>query len=145
MKIAIATENSYVATEPTCIPGWEKTYGFKLSEDQVVIGVSDPQSMVAKGTDGILAANCYTTGGTIEALGLYVIEDPEYVSPIYSPAAVCTKEFLDDYPEIQDILTPVYEAIDETIIRDMNKRLSTDGENAADIVSQFLKENGFVK
>lgn len=101
--------------------------------------------MVAKGTDGILAANCYTTGGTIEALGLYVIEDPEYVSPIYSPAAVCTKEFLDEYPEIQDILTPVYEAIDETIIRDMNKRLSTDGENAADIVSQFLKENGFVK
>ena len=58
---------------------------------------------------------------------------------------VCTKEFLDEYPEIQDILTPVYEAIDETIIRDMNKRLSTDGENAADIVSQFLKENGFVK
>lgn len=145
MKIAIATENSYVATEPTCIPGWEETYGFKLSDDQIVIGVSDPQSMAAKGTDGIIASNCYTTGGTLEALGLYVIEDPEYVSPIYSPAAVCTKEFLDEYPEIQEILTPVYEAIDDTIIRDMNKRLSTDGENASDIVSQFLKENGFVK
>lgn len=145
MKIAIATENSYVATEPTCIPGWEETYGFKLSEDQVVVGVSNPQTMVANGTDGIIASNCYTTGGTLEALDLQVIEDPEYVSPIYSPAAVCTEEFLDEYPEIQEILNPVYEAIDETIIRDMNKRLSTDGENAADIVSEFLKENGFVK
>lgn len=145
MKIAIATENSYVATEPTCIPGWEETYGFKLSEDQVVVGVSNPQTMVANGTDGIIASNCYTTGGTLEALDLQVIEDPEYVSPIYSPAAVCTEEFLDEYPEIQEILKPVYEAIDETIIRDMNKRLSTDGENAADIVSEFLKENGFVK
>lgn len=145
MKIAIATENSYVATEPTCIPGWEETYGFKLSEDQVVVGVSNPQTMVSNGTDGIIASNCYTTGGTLEALDLYVIEDPEFVSPIYSPAAVCTEEFLEEYPEIQEILTPVYEAIDETIIRDMNKRLSTDGENAADIVSEFLKENGFVK
>lgn len=145
MKIAIATENSYVATEPTCIPGWEETYGFKLSEDQVVVGVSNPQTMVSNGTDGIIASNCYTTGGTLEALDLYVIEDPEFVSPIYSPAAVCTEEFLEEYPEIQDIFTPVYEAIDETIIRDMNKRLSTDGENAADIVSEFLKENGFVK
>ena len=145
MKIAIATENSYVATEPTCIPGWEETYGFKLSEDQVVVGVSNPQTMVSNGTDGIIASNCYTTGGTLEALDLYVIEDPEFVSPIYSPAAVCTEEFLEEYPEIQEILTPVFEAIDETIIRDMNKRLSTDGENAADIVSEFLKENGFVK
>lgn len=145
MKIAIATENSYVATSPTCIPGWEETYGFKLTEDQVVVGVSDPQTMASKGTDGVIAANCYTTGGTLEALDLYVIEDPEYVSPIYSPAAVCTEEFAEKYPEVQGILEPVYAAIDEDIIRDMNKRLSTDGENAADIIAEFLQEKGFVK
>ena len=145
MKIAIATENSYVATEPICLPGWEEKYGFKLNDDQVVVGVSDPQTMVANGTDGFIAANCYTTGGTLEALGLYVIEDPEFVSPIYSPAVVCRKELLDKYPELQDILTPLYEAIDETTIRDMNKRFSTDGESAADIASKFLKEKGFVK
>lgn len=145
MKIAIATENSYVATAPTCIPGWEKTYGFKLKEDQVIVGTSDPQTMVAKGTDGIIASNCYTTGGALEALDLYVIKDPKYVSPIYSPSAVCTDEILKKYPEIKEILTPVFNAIDENTIRDMNKRLTADGENAADIASKFLKEKGFVK
>ncbi|WP_432792378.1 glycine betaine ABC transporter substrate-binding protein [Peptacetobacter hiranonis] len=145
MKIAIATENSYAATAPTCIPGLEKTYGFKLSEDQVVVGVSDPQSMVAKGTDGVMASHCYTTGGALEALGLYVIEDPEYVSPIYSPAAVSTKEFAEKYPEVQEIFTEVFQSIDEDKIRDMNKRLSTDGESAADIAKDFLQTNGFIK
>lgn len=145
MKLAVATENSYFVTEPICLPGWEEKYGFKLNENQVVVGVSDPQTMVANGTDGVIASNCYTTGGTLEALDLYVIEDPEYVSPIYSPSAVCTEDFLKEYPEIQEILTPMYEAIDEDTIRDMNKRLSTDGESAADIASGFLKEKGFIK
>lgn len=144
MKIAIATENSYVATAPTCIPGWEKEYGFKLKKDQVIVGTSDPQTMVSKGTDGIIASNCYTTGGVLEALDLYVIKDPKYVSPIYSPAAVATDEFIKKYPEVKEILTPVFRAIDEDTIRDMNKRLSTDGESAANIASEFLKEKGFI-
>lgn len=144
MKIAIATENSYVATSPTCIPGWEETYGFKLKDNQMVVGVSDPQTMVANGTDGILAANCYTTGGTLDALDLYVIEDPEYVSPIYSPAALCTEEFNEQYPEVQTIMKSLYEKIDEDTIREMNKRLSTDGESAADIAAEFLQEQNLV-
>ena len=78
-------------------------------------------------------------------MDLYVIEDPEYVSPIYSPSAVCTEEFIEQYPEVEEIMTSMFEAIDEDIIRDMNKRLSTDGESAADIASEFLQENGFVK
>ena len=144
-KLAIATENSYVATSPTCIPGWEEKYGFKLSEDQIVVGVSDPQTMVSKGSDDFTATSCYTTGGTLDALDLYVIEDTETVSPVYSPAAVATEEILNKYPELQKILEPVYSAIDEDIIRDMNKRLSTDGENVTDIVSEFLQENNLIK
>lgn len=145
MKLAIATENSYAATAPTCVPGWEEAYGFKLSDDQLVVGVSEPQVMVANGTDGIIAAHCYTTGGVLDALGLYVLEDPKLVAPVYSPALLAREEIAEKYPEIQEIMEPVFAAIDEDIIRDMNKRLSTDGEPAADIAAEFLQENGFVK
>lgn len=145
MKIAIATEYSYVATAPTCIPGWEEAYGFKLSEDQMVIGVSEPQNMVSQGADGLLACNCYTTGGALEALGLYVIEDPEFVSPVYSPAPVVREEVIETYPELTEILKPVFDAIDADTIRDMNKRLQVDGENPADIAIQLLQDKGLVK
>jgi osmoprotectant transport system substrate-binding protein len=143
-KLAIATEYSYVATAETCLPGWEETYGFELSDDQLVIGVSEPQNMVANETDGITASNCYTTGGALDTLGLYVIEDPEFVSPIYSPAAVAREEVVEKYPELQEILEPVFAAIDDDTIRDMNKRLEADGESAADIATQFLQDNDFI-
>lgn len=141
-KVAIATENSYAATDPTCIPGWEEVYGFELTDDQMVVGVSDPQSLVANNTDGINAAHCYTTEGTLEALGLYVIEDPEYVSPIYSPAAICTAEILETYPELEEIFNYAFEQMTEDKIRELNKREAVDGESPADLAAEFLAEIG---
>lgn len=144
MKVAIATEYSYVATAETCIPGWEKAYGFKLSEDQMIVGVSDPQTMLSNGTDGIMACNCYTTGGAIEALGLYVIKDPEFVSPVYSPGPIVREEIAEEYPELQEILAPVFEAVDEDTIRHMNKRIQVDGENPADLAAEFIADQGLI-
>lgn len=144
MKVAIATEYSYVATAETCIPGWEKAYGFKLSEDQMIVGVSDPQTMLSNGTDGIMACNCYTTGGAIEALGLYVIKDPEFVSPVYSPGPIVREEIAEEYPELQEILAPAFEAVDEDTIRHMNKRIQVDGENPADLAAEFIADQGLI-
>lgn len=144
MKVAIATEYSYVATAETCIPGWEKAYGFKLSEDQMIVGVSDPQTMLSNGTDGIMACNCYTTGGAIEALGLYVIKDPEFVSPVYSPGPIVREEIAEKYPELQEILAPAFETVDEDTIRHMNKRLQVDGENPADLAAEFIADQGLI-
>lgn len=145
MKIAIATEYSYVATSPTCIPGWEEKYGFKLSDDQLIVGVSEPQNMVSQGTDGILACNCYTTGGALDALGLYVIEDPENVSPVYSPALLARKEVSEKYPQLKEVMEPMFKAIDADKIREMNKKLQVDGENPADIAAEFLQSEGLIK
>ncbi len=145
MKIAIATEYSYVATSPTCIPGWEEKYGFKLSDDQLIVGVSEPQNMVSQGTDGILACNCYTTGGALDALGLYVIEDPKNVSPVYSPALLARKEVSEKYPELKEVMEPMFKAVDADKIREMNKKLQVDGENPADIAAEFLQSEGLIK
>lgn len=145
MKIAIATEYSYVATSPTCIPGWEEKYGFKLSDNQLIVGVSEPQNMVSQGTDGILACNCYTTGGALDALGLYVIEDPKNVSPVYSPALLARKEVSEKYPELKEVMEPMFKAVDADKIREMNKKLQVDGENPADIAAEFLQSEGLIK
>ncbi len=75
---------------------------------------------------------------TLEALGLYVIEDPEFVSPVYSPAPVVREEVIETYPELTEILKPVFDAIDADTIRDMNKRLQ-------DIATQLLQDKGLVK
>ena len=144
MKLAIAGEDSYVVTTPTCLPGWENTYGFKLSDDQVVVGVNDPKSMVANNTDGILACHTYSTAGALDALDLVVLEDTKFVSPIYSPAPIASKEILEKYPELQTMFNSIFDSLNaETMIK-LNEKLSVEGINESDIATDYLKEAGIL-
>lgn len=143
-KLALDPDYGYYLTAPTCLPGWEETYGFKLSEDQIVNGVADPASKVADGTDGITASNSNGTNGILNALDLVNIEDPEIVAPVYSPAPVATAEVLEKYPELAEILAPAFENMTLEKILEYNKRLATDGEAAADIAKEYLEETGMI-
>ncbi len=145
MKLAIAGEDSYAATAPTCLPGWEKAYGFKLSDKQVVVGVNDPKTMVANNTDGILACHTYTTAGTLEALDLVVIEDPKMVAPVYSPAPIALPDLLEKYPEIEGLMKQIFESLDAQKMMHMNKQLSVDGKSETDIAREYLKSSGILK
>lgn len=145
MKLAILGDNSYVTTAPTCLPGWEETYGFKLNPDQVIVGVQDAQTMAAQHIDGVVAAHVYTTYGSIEALNLVVIEDTKHVSPIYSPAPIIAKDFLDKHPDIAGILEPTFKSIDSQKMMDLNAKLSVDGISEKELAKQYLQENGFLK
>ena len=143
-KLALDPDYSYYLTTDTCLPGWEKTYGFELSDDQIVSGVTDPQSKVAEGTDGITACNSNGTSGLLDSLDLVNIEDPEVVAPIYSPAPVATDEILEKYPELEEILAPVFENMTEEKMCEYNKRYATDGESAADLAKEYLEDNDLI-
>ena len=145
MKLAILGDNSYVTSTPTCLPGWEETYKFKLKPEQVVVGVQDAQTMAAENIDGVVAAHVYTTYGSIEALNLVVIEDTEHVSPIYSPAPIVSKAYLDKHPDIAEILEPAFKSIDATTMIDLNAKLSVEGVSEKDLAKQYLQEKGFLK
>lgn len=144
MKLAIAGEDSYVVNTPTCLPGWEQTYGFELSDNQVVVGVNDPKSMVAKNVDGILACHTYSTAGSLGGLDLVVLEDTKFVSPIYSPAPIASKEILEKYPELETIFKPIFDSLNaETMIK-LNEKLSVEGISESDIAAEYLKEAGIL-
>lgn len=141
VKIAIEGADSYVTTSPTCLPGWQEAYGFELNDSQLVIGVTDAKSMVADGTDGVNAAHTYTTAGALDALGLVVLEDTKVISPVYSPAPIASSELIEKYPELTDLLKPIFDAIDEGTIRALNTKLSVDGISESEIAKEFLTEN----
>ncbi len=145
MKLAIEGDNSYVVTAPTCLPGWEKAYGFHLNEDQILVGPSDVKTMLAEGTDGVNACHTYTSSGAIEALDLYILKDPKVVSPVYSPSPIATKELLEKYPEVEELIRPIFENLDEETAVHLNKMLTMDGISETKIAEDFLKEKGLIK
>ena len=145
MKLAIEGDNSYVVTAPTCLPGWEETYGFHLNENQLLVGPSDVKTMLAEGTDGVTACHTYTSSGAIEALDLYILQDPKVVSPVYSPSPIATKEFMEKYPEVEALIRPIFENLDEETAVHLNKMLTMDGISETKIAEDFLKEKGLIK
>ncbi|MGB4593860.1 MAG: glycine betaine ABC transporter substrate-binding protein [Coriobacteriia bacterium] len=131
------------------LAGFEKAYGFKLTEDQL-IGLShgvtaEMLSALANGTDGVNFSLAYGTDGQLDDLGLVILEDTKGVPPVYEPAPVIRTETLDAYPEIADILKPLFESFDLATLQDLNRRVALGGEDAKAVAEEYLTQNGFLK
>lgn len=134
---------------PDAMPAFEAAYGFTLSPAQkVALATGDTavtEKAAAEGTDGANAAMAYGTDGTIAALGLVVLEDPLGVQPIYQPAPIFRGEIIETYPEIPELLNPVFAMLDLETLQGLNAQVAIDGLDAAAVTQQWLAEQGFVE
>lgn len=134
---------------PDALPAFEATYGFNVSGDQLVIlaGGNTTQTVTAaaNGTDGVNAAMAYGTDGIIGALGMVTLSDPENAVAIYQPFPAVRTEVVEAYPQLPEILDPVFAALDEATLQELNGRVAVDGENPADVAQDFLTGAGFLE
>jgi len=100
---------------------------------------------LANGTDGVNFSLCYGTDGQLDDLGLVVLEDTKGVPPVYEPAPVVRGEIMDAYPQIADILAPVFASLDLTTLQTLNSRVALGGEDAKAVAKDYLTTNGFLK
>lgn len=130
------------------LPAFESTYGFKLTDDQLVIlaggNTTQTETAAANGTDGVNAAMAYGTDGAIAALSLVSLTDPEGAVATYQPAPIVRGEVAAAYPQLGSILDPVFASLDEATLSDLNGRVAVNGENPADVASDYLTGAGFL-
>jgi len=130
------------------LPAFENTYGFELSSDQLVIlaggNTTQTETAAANGTDGVNAAMAYGTDGTLSALGLVSLDDPEGAVAIYQPAPTVRGEVADAYPQLADLLDPLFAELDAATLQELNGLVAVDGLNAADVAGDWLRDNGFL-
>ena len=146
-EIKLIGSEEFVSS-PAALPAFQEAYGFTLADDQIVTVSSGDTTQTEKaageGTDGINAAMAYGTDGTIDAFDLVILSDPRGVQPVYAPAPRVRGEIMDMYPEIADILDPVFESLTLEILQELNGRIGVAGKNPADVASDYLTENGFL-
>lgn len=130
------------------LPAFERTYGFEVTDDQLVIlaggNTTQTETAAARGTDGVNAAMAYGTDGALSALGLVALTDPEGAVAIYQPAPIVRAEVAEAYPQLADILDPVFASLDEATLSELNGRVAVDGENPAVVAQDFLTGSGFL-
>lgn len=133
---------------PAALPSFQEAYGFTLSRDQILTVASgdttQTEKAAAENTDGVNAAMAYGTDGALDAFDLVVLADPRGAQPVYEPAPRVRGEIMEKYPEIADILEPVFASLSLEILQSLNALIGVQGENPADVANTYLVEKGFL-
>ena len=143
VKLAASTE---FVSSPSVLPAMQEAYGFELSPDELIIlsggDTAATIAAAARGTSGANAAMVYGTDGGVAATGLVVMEDDAGVQPVYEPAPIVREETLEEYPQIAEILTPIFESLDMQTLQELNGRIQVGGEPAEAVARDYLASIG---
>mgnify|MGYP006431936009 CR=1 FL=1 len=146
-SVKLAASEEFV-TRPDVLPAFQEAYGFEFSDDELLVFSGGNTAMTIQAasqeTDGVNAAMAYGTDGQLAALGLTVLEDTAGVQPVYEPAPIVRADVLDEYPEIEGILNPVFEQLTLETLQQLNSRIAVDGEAADAVARDWLESNGFL-
>ncbi|MBI1621334.1 ABC transporter substrate-binding protein [Aquamicrobium sp. cd-1] len=146
--VVLAASSEFV-NSAAALPAFQSAYGFELAADQLItLSGGDTAATIAAAanqTSGANSAMVYGTDGGIASSGLVVLEDDKHVQPVYQPAPIIREDVLQQYPQIADLLKPVFEKLDLVTLQDLNGRVQVGGEAASSVAEDFLSENGFMK
>ena len=146
--VKLAASSEFV-TSAGALPAFQAAYGFALTPDQLVtLSGGDTAATIAAAaqqTSGVNAAMVYGTDGGIAPAGLKVMTDDKAVQPVYQPAPVVREAVLADYPQIADLLAPVFAKLDLATLQDLNGRVQVGGEPAAAVAPDFLSRAGLAE
>ncbi|MFC7496719.1 MULTISPECIES: glycine betaine ABC transporter substrate-binding protein [unclassified Nocardioides] len=85
-----------------------------------------------------------TTDGTLDSLGLVVLEDDKQIQPAQNLVPAVSTEFLDAHPDVADVLNPLMAALTTEKLTELNGRMAIDREKAEDVAEDFLTEEGLL-
>ncbi len=136
-------------TSPVALPAFGKAYGFALRQDQLVTvsggNTALTEKAAAEGTDGVNAAMAYGTDGSLTALNLVVLADPRGAQPVYEPAPLVRGVVYNRYPELANILNPVFQSLTLETLQTLNARIAFEGQKPGDVVRSYLVSGAFLK
>lgn len=147
-EVKLAASAEFV-NSPAALPAFQTTYGFTLSPEQLItLSGGDTAATIAAAaqqTSGANAAMVYGTDGGIAPSKLTVLDDDKGVQPVYAPAPIIREAVLTQYPQIAELLQPVFAKLDLKTLQTLNGRVQVAGEPANAVALDFLKTNGFLE
>ncbi len=146
-RLKLAASAEFVES-PSALPAFEATYGFRLSDAQLLTlsggNTSATLRAAAEAMSGVNAAMAYGTDGAIAALGLTALADDKGAQVVYAPAPVVREAVLEQHPEIAKLLDPVFAGLTLETLQKLNAEIAVDGEDAGAVAVNYLKSRQFL-
>lgn len=135
-----ATNHEYSVREDG-YPGLTEHYDFHFDGTQIM----DTGITYGALRDGDVAIGMgFATDGRIEGFDLVNLEDDKEYHPVYNAAPVIRADTLERYPEIEEILQPLIEILDDETMQELNALVDIEGYEPDEVAEMFLEEEGLL-
>ena len=128
---------------PKCELGLEEVYGLDITED-LPLGFGSVQNKQAVVEGDAQLGLSGTTDGTLDSLGLVVLEDDKQLQNADNLVPVVNAEGPAGTEEVADLLNGLSETLTTEDLAELNRRVDEDREQAADVAEDYLTEKGLI-
>jgi osmoprotectant transport system substrate-binding protein len=128
---------------PKCELGLEEVYGLNITED-LPLGFGSPQNKQAVVEGEAQLGLSGTTDGTLDALGLVVLEDDKGLQNADNLVPVVNAEGPAGTDEVAELLNGLSETLTTDDLAELNRRVDEEREQAADVAEDYLSEKGLI-
>ncbi len=129
---------------PKCELGLEQVYGLNITED-LPLGFGSVQNKQAVVEGDAQLGLSGTTDGTLDALGLVVLEDDKQLQNADNLVPVVNTDGPAGSQEVAEILNGLSETLTTEDLAELNRRVDEDREQAADVAEDYLTEKGLLE
>lgn len=140
-KMAIGIDQTFLERAGDGYKDFTKSYGLSFKKPVTMEYNLMYSALVNQEVDALVA---YSTDGRIASLGLVPLEDDNRFFPPYDGALVLSNKTLEQYPEIREVLKPLWGLIDDEAMCDLNAEVDVNEREFTDVAREFLKQKGII-
>ena len=129
---------------PDCQLGLKSVYDIEVSEFEP-LGFGTVQTKEALGSGEVDLGQVGTSDGSLEQLGLVVLEDDKDWQNAENLTPVVNSDFLNDNPEVEDALNKLSDVLTTEDLMSLNQQVDVDRMLAEDVASTYLEDKGLIK
>ncbi len=126
-----------------CEGGLTKVYGIDITEI-VPLDFASAQVKDAVKSGEVQLGETGTTDGTLEDLGLVLLEDDKGIQPAQNLTPAVNADFLEANPDLEDTFNRLSDALTTEDLASMNVQVDLQRKKPADVAQQFLEDKGLL-
>jgi osmoprotectant transport system substrate-binding protein len=126
-----------------CEKGLREVYGLDI-EEIVPLGFGTPQTKDAVLEGEVDLGLVGTTDGSLDDLGLVILEDDKGIQPAQNLIPAVRTAFLDEHPDVAEVLNELSATLTTEDLAEMNAAVDIERQKPADVAASYLDENGLL-
>ena len=128
---------------PTARAASPTSTGFDITEI-VPLDFASSQLKDAVANGEVQLGETGTTDGTLEDLGLVLLEDDKGIQPAQNLTPAVNSDFLADNPDLEDLFNALSEALTTEDLAEMNVKVDLERQKPEDVAADFLEDKGLI-